>query len=316
MSAPRHQLNQGYLRVLFIVTAFLALGSFADAQTVTGKVTDPQGSPISGATITLRQSNTAISTAKTDERGTFTLAPNDAPNLELTVETTGFELFKRVFRNGLTDNIEITLQPAAVRADVTVSITRTETRLSETPASVVVLTREAFDSTAAQTIDDSLRQVAGFTLFRRSSSRTTNPTAQGANLRGVSGSGASRAAVLFDGLSLNDAFGGWTYWSRVPMIAVEQAEVLRGGASSLYGTAGLSGAVNLVPIRPRKTNPCSISGLRQALRTHTTAACSRRFRNRTAGASISLPKLSKPADTSRLPKTNAALPTRGQQPPQ
>ena len=138
---------------------------------------------------------------------------------------------------------------------MTVSITRTETRLSETPASVVVLSREQLDSAASQSIDDTLRQVAGFTLFRRSSSKTANPTTQGANLRGVSGSGASRAAVLFDGLSLNDAFGGWTYWSRVPQIAVEQAEVLRGGASSLYGTGGLSGAVNLVPVKNSDDQP-------------------------------------------------------------
>ncbi|HKP68033.1 MAG TPA: TonB-dependent receptor, partial [Pyrinomonadaceae bacterium] len=85
--------------------------------------------------------------------------------------------------------------------------------------------------------------------FRAGSSKTTNPTTQGANLRGVSGSGASRASVLFDGLSINDAFGGWTYWSRVPRIAVDRAELLRGGASSVYGSGGLSGAVNLVPAR-------------------------------------------------------------------
>jgi outer membrane receptor protein involved in Fe transport len=115
-----------------------------------------------------------------------------------------------------------------------------------------VLSRDELNSTAAQTIDDSLRQIAGFTLFRRSSSKTANPTTHGANLRGVSGSGASRASVLFDGLSLNDAFGGWTYWSRVPQLGVEQAEVLRGGASSLYGSGGLSGAVNLTTSRPNK----------------------------------------------------------------
>lgn len=97
-------------------------------------------------------------------------------------------------------------------------------------------------------MDDTTRQISGFQLFRRSSSRTTNPTAQGANLRGLAGSGASRTVVLFDGLSINDAFGGWTYWSRVPLIAVEQIEVFRGGASSFYGSGGLSGAVNIVPI--------------------------------------------------------------------
>ncbi len=141
--------------------------------------------------------------------------------------------------------LTVILEPYRIRDEVTVTITRTESRLSETPASVVVLNRESLETTAAQTVDDSLRQIAGFTLFRRSSGKWANPTTQGANLRGLAGSGASRAAVLLDGLSLNDAFGGWTFWSRVPRVAIEQAEVLRGGASAFYGDQGLSGAVNL-----------------------------------------------------------------------
>ncbi len=209
---------------------------------------DGHGSAISGAAVTFSNHNSNIQTA-TDAEGRFTIAGTITIRSRLTVNANGFAPFQRLIRNDGVRDFTIVLRPASVGADVTVSITRAETRLSETPASVVALTRQDIEVTAAQTADDTLRQVAGFTLFRRGSSKTTNPTAQGANLRGVSGSGASRASVLFDGLSLNDAFGGWTYWSRVPMIAVEQAEVLRGGASSLYGSGGLSGAVNLVPLK-------------------------------------------------------------------
>ncbi|MBA3600831.1 MAG: TonB-dependent receptor, partial [Acidobacteria bacterium] len=52
---------------------------------------------------------------------------------------------------------------------------------------------------------------------------------------------------LFDGVPLNDSFGGWVQWNRVPTIAVERIEVLRGGASSLYGNNSLSGTVNILP---------------------------------------------------------------------
>ncbi|MBA2493916.1 MAG: TonB-dependent receptor [Acidobacteria bacterium] len=142
-----------------------------------------------------------------------------------------------------------------MREEVTVSITRTEIRLAETPASIVVLDRETLVATAAQTADETLRQIAGFGLFRRSSSKTANPTTQGANLRGLAGSGASRAAVLLDGLSLNDAFGGWTYWNRVPRAAVEQIEVLRGGASTFYGASALSGAVNFLTVGSNENSP-------------------------------------------------------------
>ncbi|MEP7039066.1 MAG: TonB-dependent receptor, partial [Acidobacteriota bacterium] len=61
-----------------------------------------------------------------------------------------------------------------------------------------------------------------------------------------------RSLVLFDGVPLNDVFGGWILWNRVAPIAVESIEVLRGGASSLYGSDSLSGTINIIPRRTRE----------------------------------------------------------------
>ena len=135
---------------------------------------------------------------------------------------------------------------AQLTETITVTATRTETRVADTPASVVVLSREAVEASAAPTLDDALRQVAGFTLFRRTGSRVANPTSQGVTLRGVGASGASRALVLDDGVPLNDAFGGWIYWGRVPRAALERVEVLRGGASDLYGSSAMGGVIQFV----------------------------------------------------------------------
>ncbi|MFN2500871.1 MAG: TonB-dependent receptor [Pyrinomonadaceae bacterium] len=139
--------------------------------------------------------------------------------------------------------------PVPIREEVVVTATRTETRMGDTAASIVTFQRTDIESSAAPTLDDVLRQAPGFSIFRRSSSRNANPTTQGVSLRGVGSSGASRSIVLFDGVPLNDPFGGWVQWNRVSPIAVEWVEVLRGGASSLYGDAGLSGAVNIIPRR-------------------------------------------------------------------
>ena len=235
------------MRLISIVSSLLLIAVGVSAQTITGIVVDGSGAAVEKASVSLVERTTVQTT--TDSEGRFSISGTVTNRTFLIVKADGFAPFeRRLTRDGVL-NFTVVLLPASIHENVTVSITRTETRLSETPASIVALTREDLDSAAAQTVDDSLRQIAGFTLFRRGSSKTTNPTAQGANLRGVSGSGASRAAVLFDGLSLNDAFGGWTFWSRVPMIVVEQVEILRGGASSLYGSGGLSGAVDLVPMR-------------------------------------------------------------------
>ena len=56
--------------------------------------------------------------------------------------------------------------------------------------------------------------------------------------------------MLVDGLPLNDPFGGWVYWARVPRLALERLEVLRGGASDLYGSSALGGVVQAVTRAP------------------------------------------------------------------
>src|SRR5207237_8054426 len=113
-------------------------------------------------------------------------------------------------------------------------------------ASIVALSSTDLSTTAATTLDDALRQVTGFSLFRRSGSRTANPTSQGVSLRGVGASGASRAVVIADGVPLNDPFGGWVYWRAVPLLAIDRIEIVPGGASALFGDFGLGGAVQLV----------------------------------------------------------------------
>lgn len=139
-----------------------------------------------------------------------------------------------------------TPDPVPIRAEVTVTANRVESPIAETPASVFVISRVDIETSAAPSIDDILRQSVGFSIFRRSSSRHANPTTQGVSLRGVGATGASRTGVFLDGVPLNDAFGGWVQWNRVPSIGVERLETLRGGASSLYGEAALSGAINVI----------------------------------------------------------------------
>ncbi|MGD2114768.1 MAG: TonB-dependent receptor [Acidobacteriota bacterium] len=133
---------------------------------------------------------------------------------------------------------------------ITVTASGLETPLGETPAAVTTVGDDELDASGALTLDDTLRRVPGFTLFRRSGSRAANPTTQGASLRGIGGSAASRALVLADGIPVNDPFGGWVAWGRVPRAALERVEVLRGGASDLYGSAALAGVVHLVRRSP------------------------------------------------------------------
>src|SRR5262249_20953654 len=98
--------------------------------------------------------------------------------------------------------------------------------------------------------DDVLRQVPTFSLFRRSSSLSSHPTSQGVSLRGIGPSGVSRTLVLLDDVPFNDPFGGWVYWTRVPLESTDRVEVVDGSASTLYGDYAMGGVINIVTSRP------------------------------------------------------------------
>lgn len=215
---------------------------------VEGTVLDQSGAPVAGAQVSLRDGTSVIAQMKTDADGKFVFNAVPVRTATLTVHAPGFSEFEQKWtaQEGNRSGLQILLAPAPISEDVTVTATRTETRLGETAASVVILSRAELSATAAVTIDDALRQVPGFQLFRRSGSRTANPTSQGVSLRGVGANGASRTVVLADGIPLNDPFGGWVYWGRVPRESVSRIEVLRGGASNLYGSDALSGVIDII----------------------------------------------------------------------
>ncbi|MBL8644051.1 MAG: TonB-dependent receptor [Rhodospirillaceae bacterium] len=116
---------------------------------------------------------------------------------------------------------------------------------SEPAYNTTVLGGDALRFSAGARLDDVLRAVPGFGLFRRQSSRAAHPTTQGVTLRGLGPSGAGRTLVLLDGIPQNDAFGGWVDWSRIPTASLSEAAVTRGGGAGPWGNAALAGVVRL-----------------------------------------------------------------------
>lgn len=223
---------------------------------VAGTVLDSSGAPITNAQVTLKGA-TFETRSETDDQGHFAFVSVPVSSGLLTFQAPGFA---RLTENWSAQSVgigqlEITLHPASVSETVTVTATRTATRLDETAADVSVLTPQVLSSTSALTLDDTLRQVPGFSLFRRSGSRTANPTSQGVSLRGVGASGPSRALVLEDGIPIVDPFGGWVYWDRIPRQSISDVEVVEGGSSDLYGSDAMGGVINV------RTRPVDFSHL-------------------------------------------------------
>jgi outer membrane receptor protein involved in Fe transport len=131
-----------------------------------------------------------------------------------------------------------------------VTASRVEEARQNVPFSVNVIAGDALRDSPATTLDAALRSAPAFSLFRRSDSLTANPTAQGVSLRGIGPSGASRSLVLLDGIPLNDPFGGWVAWTKVPRESLARVELVPGGGATVWGNAALGGVVHLLTTKP------------------------------------------------------------------
>src|SRR5262245_17550568 len=222
------------------------------ATSMSGVVHDSTGAVVVGASVIVRSGTGPDRQTITGADGRFTIDAPETGDVTLVIRAGGFA--EKVQRLSSSDRgpLDIEVVPAAVLETVTVTPTRSAQRVMDTPASVNVVTSEQVSQSPAIIADDLLRQVPTFSLFRRTSGIAAQPTTQGVSLRGLGPSGQSRTLVLLDGIPFNDPFGGWVYWTRVPMVSVDRVEITEGPTSSLYGNYAMGGVINIITSRPTR----------------------------------------------------------------
>ena len=208
---------------------------------LTISVIDRSGAAIPGADI---QEAGGQLLGHTDTNGQLTISCHIPCRLHVAAKGFADKFFEA------SSSITVQLDPAATSQQVTVTAYRAPVASLESPVTTRTLSQSALSTTAGFTVDAQVRQLPGVELFRRSSSLVANPTSQGISLRGLGSTSASRTLVTQDDVPLNDAVGGWIHWAEAPELAIDRIEVLRGGASDLYGSSAIGGVLNVVPARP------------------------------------------------------------------
>ncbi|MFC5475138.1 TonB-dependent hemoglobin/transferrin/lactoferrin family receptor [Paraherbaspirillum soli] len=141
--------------------------------------------------------------------------------------------------------------------EISVTATRTEAELSRTPSSISVINADTIEEQQAKDVKDVLRYEPGVTVrrgpYRPASAATAGGRGgnEGINIRGLEG---NRILLMEDGIRLPNAFsfgpleaGRGDY---VDMELLKRVEILRGPASSMFGSDGLTGAVNFITKDP------------------------------------------------------------------
>lgn len=141
----------------------------------------------------------------------------------------------------------LSAEEARVLGEMSVSASRSDTKLQDMPLHTTVISREEIERSPAQSLDQLLRNTPGMN-FSGVPAVISDPTGQSTKMRGM---GNAKVLVLLDGIPIHDPFYLTTQWYKVPLSNVERVEVIRGGASSLWGNMATAGVVNIISRRPK-----------------------------------------------------------------
>jgi iron complex outermembrane receptor protein len=223
---------------LFVVAVFAT--AHVGAETLRVNVRS-EGRPVAGALV--RAGSQAQKTGG-DGRAELTLAPGDH---EIGIEAAGFlPAFAKATLNAA-EVAEISVELEPLEEEVTVTATRSSTRLQDQPLRVEVIDRDDIEEKALMT-PGSVAMLLGETTGLRV--QTTAPSLGAVNVR-IQGLRGHYSQLLADGLPLYGAQGDSLSLLQVPPLDLSQVEIIKGAASALYGPSALGGVVNLVSRRPR-----------------------------------------------------------------
>jgi len=234
--------------------ASLACPALVAAQsegTLRGTVTTANHDAIANARVAI-QSPSRV--AVTNVAGKYAIRDLPAGRYDVVVTAVGYEPLRRIVEisGGQTATLDAQLQAGSLMlSSVIVTATRTPTDASQVASTVNVLTTEHIQTSPARESQDLLREIPGVELPRTSS--LVGGTAQIVSIRGVD---EGRTAVLFDGIPVNDAWGEWIDWGRVPKGMLDHVEVVEGGTSNLYGNGAMGGVISFFsrPLAPGAMN--------------------------------------------------------------
>ena len=240
------------MRVLLAGLALLYSPDPVFAQSGDGVVTGriraaATGQGIPGALIRVRGS---LLSAMADSAGRFVLRALEPGTRTILAAAVGFLPDSATVEVGSVPgtDLDLTLRPAPLELpSLMVTANRRVEELDRAEASVAIMPGEAQIQRNVVTLDQALPFVSGVTFNGRDNVDIRGSTGFA---RGV----GSRVLMLLDGHPALSADGGEVIWESLPLLDLEQVEVVKGAYSALYGSNALGGVVNLVT-RPVDERP-------------------------------------------------------------
>ncbi|MCU7494705.1 MAG: TonB-dependent receptor [Ignavibacteria bacterium] len=210
----------------------------AQTGTIYGKITDLKGSPLAGANVVVLGTTTGTST---DTSGTYRLSGLKPGIYRLEISMIGY-------RKSITGEVELrktpvelnfTLEETALQSkQVVVTASKYEQQLSELPVSASILSSAEITNRNVVSLDYALRYAPG-----------VNMNMDQVSIRGSSGysrGAGTRVLVAMDGIPLYTGDTGEIIYEIIPVTQIDRVEIIKGAASSLYGSTAIGGVINVI----------------------------------------------------------------------
>jgi iron complex outermembrane receptor protein len=233
-----------YLALLLCL--FMTFNLKAQQAEISGKLLSNKKKPIQLATIALKQTN-FLDTSKSD--GTFHLTEIPFGTYQLRISCAGFvtkEIPIIVNKDSINLN-EIELEVYMVNLPtITVKVISKKLLDKENPVAIYVINEKTIDRTSESNIIDVLaKNTPGLTSVK------SGPNVSKPFIRGL---GYNRVLTLYDGIRQEGQQWGDEHGIEVDAYDIQNAEVIKGPASLMYGTDALAGVVSLFPYKPKLRN--------------------------------------------------------------
>mgnify|MGYP001056827439 CR=1 FL=1 len=203
---------------------------------ITGRVTDPEFIPIPVVNVYLV--NTTFGDA-TDEKGYFQIKNIPAGNYELEISAIGYSKKRQKITVDKNIKMDFILIPEAIKTDeIIVTAGKYEQKKSELPVSTEIIYGTKLIERNFRNLESAMRFVPG-----------VNMTEDQISIRGSSGysrGAGARALVTIDGLPFYTGDTGEIVWEMIPTTEIQRVEIVKGAASSLYGSSAIGGVVSAI----------------------------------------------------------------------
>ena len=210
---------------------------------ITGRVIDPHGRPVPGASVFIAKEATVAGSTSTDPSGAFVLQAPDDGAFEVRVAIYGFKASPLVLvgEPGSRDVGTIALSLSAQTESVSVAGSTTPMPLSISGSSITMITGREIEARQAESVHDVLRIVPGLAI--------ASSGGRGA-IAGLfpRGGEADYSLVLIDDVPVN-AFGGSFDFAHIPAVNIDRIEIARGPQSALYGSNAIGSVIRITTRR-------------------------------------------------------------------